>query len=44
MAHQLEQVLEQALPLASFADHLGLMNARGLMVSHTGNPGELLEA
>ncbi len=44
VAHQLEQLLEQALPLASFADHLGLMNARGLMVRHTGNHGELLES
>lgn len=39
-----EHALEQALPLAGFADHLGLMNVRGELIYQTGRHPELLEA
>lgn len=41
---QAEHALEQALPLAGFADHLGLMNAHGELLYQTGHHPELLEA
>lgn len=38
-----ERALEQALPLTSFANHLGLMNVRGELIYQTGNHPERLE-